>query len=225
MRRSLFYSTDYDELIGMCDRVAILYRGQVVRELAGADITENNIVAASLSIDVPAAPIGQQAAAQPVAPHERACCWRPGATRGAVFAAALFAVLFVAFLILHPRGLSIMVTTPAANQGLALAFAAMAQTLPVLTGGLDLSVGSVLALTNCVASHLVSGSTAEIVAGIVVTLLAGAACGLLNGLVVVARAHPADHRHAGDRGDLHRDRLSAAPDPRRHASTRTWATC
>jgi ribose transport system ATP-binding protein len=48
----LFYSTDYDELIGMCDRVAIIYRGQVVRELSGEDITENNIVAASLSIGV-----------------------------------------------------------------------------------------------------------------------------------------------------------------------------
>ena len=34
----------------MCDRVAIIYRGQVVRELSGEDITENNIVAASLSI-------------------------------------------------------------------------------------------------------------------------------------------------------------------------------
>ena len=106
--------------------------------------------------------------------------------QGPIFAAALFAVLFVAFLILHPRGLSIMVTTPAANQGLALAFAAMAQTLPVLTGGLDLSVGSVLALSNCVASHLVNGSTVEILFGIAVTLLAGAACGFVNGLVVVA---------------------------------------
>ena len=37
-RDVLFYSTDYDELIGMCDRVAIIYRGQVVRELtAGRD--------------------------------------------------------------------------------------------------------------------------------------------------------------------------------------------
>ena len=100
-------------------------------------------------------------------------------------AAMLFAVLFLVFLVLHPRGLSVMVTTPAANQGLALAFAAMAQTLPVLTGGLDLSVGSVLALTNCVASHLVSGTTLQILAGIAVTLLAGAACGFVNGLVIV----------------------------------------
>ena len=31
----LFYSTDYDELIGMCDRIVILSQGKVVRELRG----------------------------------------------------------------------------------------------------------------------------------------------------------------------------------------------
>lgn len=106
-------------------------------------------------------------------------------SQGPLFAALLFCVLFATFVVMHPRGFSILVTTPAANQGLALAFAAMAQTLPVLTGGLDLSVGSVLALTNCVASHVTSGTPLEIVAGILLTLLAGAACGLVNGLVVV----------------------------------------
>jgi len=46
----LFYSTDYDELIGSCDRVAILYDGRVVSELEGDRITEKNIIAASLNI-------------------------------------------------------------------------------------------------------------------------------------------------------------------------------
>jgi len=46
----LFYSTDYDELIGCCDRVFILYDGKVVRELDGEAITETNIVASSLNI-------------------------------------------------------------------------------------------------------------------------------------------------------------------------------
>jgi ribose transport system ATP-binding protein len=46
----LFYSTDYDELVGLCDRVAILYDGRIIRELEGAAITETNIVAASLNI-------------------------------------------------------------------------------------------------------------------------------------------------------------------------------
>jgi ribose transport system ATP-binding protein len=46
----LFYSTDYDELIGCCDRVAILYDGHIVRELEGDEITETNIVSGSLNI-------------------------------------------------------------------------------------------------------------------------------------------------------------------------------
>lgn len=51
----LFYSTDYDELIGCCDRVVIMYDGHIVRELEGDDLTETNIVASSLNIDTDAA--------------------------------------------------------------------------------------------------------------------------------------------------------------------------
>ncbi|HEY5206765.1 MAG TPA: sugar ABC transporter ATP-binding protein [Roseiarcus sp.] len=57
----LFYSTDYDELIGCCDRVAIMYDGRIVRELAGGELNETNIVANSLNIGAapsPGAPSG-----------------------------------------------------------------------------------------------------------------------------------------------------------------------
>ena len=47
----LFYSTDYDELIGCCDRVAIMYDGRIVRELEGAELTETNIIASALNIE------------------------------------------------------------------------------------------------------------------------------------------------------------------------------
>jgi ribose transport system ATP-binding protein len=46
----LFYSTDYDELIGCCDRVAIMYDGRIVRELEGEKLTETNIIASSLNV-------------------------------------------------------------------------------------------------------------------------------------------------------------------------------
>jgi ribose transport system ATP-binding protein len=46
----LFYTTDYDELIGSCDRVLILYDGEIVRELEGDDLTETNIVSSSLNL-------------------------------------------------------------------------------------------------------------------------------------------------------------------------------
>jgi ribose transport system ATP-binding protein len=43
----LFYSTDYAELIGCCDRVLILYDGAIVAELEGEAMTEHNIVASA----------------------------------------------------------------------------------------------------------------------------------------------------------------------------------
>ncbi len=46
----LFYSTDYAELIGCCDRVAVMYDGAIVSELEDDAITEEAIVAASLNI-------------------------------------------------------------------------------------------------------------------------------------------------------------------------------
>ncbi|MGF1612003.1 MAG: sugar ABC transporter ATP-binding protein [Kiloniellales bacterium] len=51
----LFYSSDYAELIGCCDRVSVLYAGRVVSEKEGDEITEEGLVAASLNIDVKAA--------------------------------------------------------------------------------------------------------------------------------------------------------------------------
>ena len=47
----VFYSTDYDELIGCCDRVLVLYDGAIKRELAGAEITEHALIASALNIE------------------------------------------------------------------------------------------------------------------------------------------------------------------------------
>jgi ribose transport system permease protein len=57
--------------------------------------------------------------------------------------------------------------------------------VPVLLGGLDLSVGAVMTLANRIASHLVHGTPAQMILGMVATLAAGAAFGCLNGLIVV----------------------------------------
>jgi ribose transport system ATP-binding protein len=46
----IFYSTDYDELVGCCNRVLVLYDGAVRSELVGADITERALIASALNI-------------------------------------------------------------------------------------------------------------------------------------------------------------------------------
>ena len=51
----LLYSTDYEELVGCCDRVLILYGGRIVRVLEGDDISETNIVAGAFNLTTDAA--------------------------------------------------------------------------------------------------------------------------------------------------------------------------
>jgi ribose transport system ATP-binding protein len=46
----LIYTTDYDELIGLCDRVIIMSKGQIRKILVGNDISERNILTASLDL-------------------------------------------------------------------------------------------------------------------------------------------------------------------------------
>ena len=46
----LLYSTDYNELVGLCDRVLIMYKGRIVNTLVGDDITDKNILVSSLNL-------------------------------------------------------------------------------------------------------------------------------------------------------------------------------
>jgi ribose transport system ATP-binding protein len=46
----LFFSTELSELVGMCDRVLVLYEGRIFRELTGDQIQEETIVSAALGL-------------------------------------------------------------------------------------------------------------------------------------------------------------------------------
>ena len=47
----VLYSTDYDELIGLCDKVLVLYDGSIKRTLTGPEITERALIGSALNID------------------------------------------------------------------------------------------------------------------------------------------------------------------------------
>jgi ribose transport system permease protein len=54
-----------------------------------------------------------------------------------------------------------------------------------LTSGIDLSIGMIFILCNCVASYIVVGTALEATLGVFGVLLTGLACGALNGLIVI----------------------------------------
>ncbi|WP_374383191.1 ABC transporter permease [Dongia sp.] len=105
--------------------------------------------------------------------------------KGTLLAVLVFVIMFGVYTGNHSAGFSGMVVMTAANKGVLLALVAMAQTLVVLTAGIDLSVGMVFVLANCLASTIVVGSTGEAILGMAGVLLAGALCGALNGIIVI----------------------------------------
>ena len=71
------------------------------------------------------------------------------------------------------------------NTTLPLVFVAIGQSLVVLTGGIDLSVGGIVSLCVAVTATRVTGAGAGPFLWILVVLALGAACGAVNGLIVV----------------------------------------
>jgi len=105
--------------------------------------------------------------------------------KGTLLAFAAFVVMFTIYAANHPAGLNANVATTAANKGVLLAIVAMAQTLVVLTSGIDLSVGMVMVLANCLASSIGVGSPVQAALGVLAVLVVGLVCGAINGFIVI----------------------------------------
>jgi ribose transport system permease protein len=107
---------------------------------------------------------------------------------GLVLAAAMLlvsVVLYCAIFYVQQAALpgNFELTTTVDNT-MPLVLAAMAQTVVVLTRGLDLSVGGIVDLTNALAAITLGASAASMAGWSVLILLVGAACGALNGVLV-----------------------------------------
>ena len=100
---------------------------------------------------------------------------------------AVFAVaLFIFTLILRPAyGLEAL-----AIASLPVAFAAAGQAIVVISGGIDLSIGSVIALTNVISAVLLVSAPELSVPIVLLVLLIGVGIGLVNGLLVVISRVP-----------------------------------
>jgi ribose transport system ATP-binding protein len=48
----LLFSTDLPEIIGLCDRALVMYEGAIARELVGANLTKEHLIAGSLGLDL-----------------------------------------------------------------------------------------------------------------------------------------------------------------------------
>jgi ribose transport system permease protein len=109
---------------------------------------------------------------------------------GLFFMPALLIVSLAITVAIHPQ-FSDFDLQSLAMGALPLAFAAAAQAVVVISGGIDLSIGSAMAVANVLAaSAMEKASFPQSLLLAVAVLLAGAAIGALNGLIVIVSRIP-----------------------------------
>ena len=136
----VLYSSDTEELVGLCDRIAVFHDGVPVAMLEG----DESLWTPSLRRPSPPDRRPRHDGV-PEAPWPRGGC---DAGRGSLgsrsyTAAVLVVVLLVAYLV-ESDGLSSIAALGITNAALPLALVAVAETFVILTNGIDLSVASVL---------------------------------------------------------------------------------
>lgn len=114
--------------------------------------------------------------------------WRELARRYSVFLILL--ALALIFASQSPRFLTSGNLMNIALQTSIIAIVAVGMTFAILTAGIDLSVGSVVALSGALAAGLATRSGLDTFVAIPLALLAGAGIGAINGLLIVKGKMP-----------------------------------
>jgi ribose transport system ATP-binding protein len=208
----LLFTSELPEIGLVCDRTLVLFGGEIVAEMPASEADEGTLLRAAHGMGVARSTAGQAVGA----PRRRADATAAPADnshrdvqpavrgsgpidriRGALAASpALFGmpVLLIVFLAatvaIHP-GFDSFDAQSVAMAALPLACAAAAQAVVVISGGIDLSIGSVMAVANVLAASTMKdanfGESLFLAAAI---LIAGAAIGAVNGLLVVVTRVP-----------------------------------
>ena len=176
-------SSDATELVGLCDRVYVMSRGEIVGELAGGNVEESTIVESfvgATTVRRAREEVGGASLLSRLGGLVRGSNWLPLAVLVVMILAigAYTASRSDAFLTSTNISSLLLLTMP-------LAIVALGQQALLIAGGFDISVGSTMTLTVVVASFVVTSETfVGSIPGILLLLLIGVAIGLLNAGII-----------------------------------------
>lgn len=109
---------------------------------------------------------------------------RPATPSGAAFCGVALLLILLVYFVEQPLALSGFGIASLANASLALVLVAMGQSIVLLGGGLDLSIGAIVSLVDCFAASMMGDSIVSVVLTVVASLLLGIAAGAANGVLI-----------------------------------------
>jgi ribose transport system ATP-binding protein len=203
----LLFTSELTEIGLVCDRAFVLFGGEIVAEMPAVEADEGTLLRAAHGLGV-APGVGAPSRGTPetaaiagdsfsdVQDNGRGSGLIDKIGRAVVGNPALFGMpalltVFLAATVAIHRSFDSFDAQSVAMAALPLACAAAAQAAVVISGGIDLSIGSVIAVANVLAaSTMKQASFGEALLLAVAILACGAAIGAANGLLVVVSRVP-----------------------------------
>jgi ribose transport system ATP-binding protein len=175
-------SSDTKELEGLCDRVYVMSRGHIVSTLEGDEITEAKMVAAAVSSTKLKTDEEKLVTEKELRRRRilRSDFLPPSVLMGIILLLSLFIysknnLYFGSYNINAVLGL-----------GTGLGFIALGQTIVLMTGGIDLSVGPASGVLLVIGSFFINDgkSLSVILFGFILIILAAILIGVINGVLI-----------------------------------------
>ncbi len=176
----ILVSSDASELEGLCDRVVVFSRGQIVADLAGDDVSEREITTAAVTTTTTALATERRARRRRF--HR---LFEHDSSPSIILALAVVVLGIVAAAgnpyYLTPRNMFLVLPLVAI-----IIFFSLGQQLVMMTGGIDLSVGPLAGLISVVASFtLTTGvSGLSLWAGLALLVVLALAAGAVNWVLI-----------------------------------------
>ena len=184
-------SCDAKELEGLCDEVVVMSRGRIIETLAGDDVNEQRMIIAAVRATARATDADDVAAGRANGGDVRR--FLQGDHAPSLLLVAVIVALGAYIFAHNGRYLSAFNVSTVLLAVTALGFIALGQTVSLLLGGIDLSVGPLSGFLVVVASFFVNdGKPAAVIAvGLLLMVMVAGAVGLVNGsLIRFARFTP-----------------------------------
>jgi ribose transport system ATP-binding protein len=209
----LLFTSELPEIALVCDRTIILFGGGIVAEMPASEADEETLLRAAHGLEVgpatasapPAnvrssragaiAELAGKPALSVRAPDQSFGIidkiWDAVVRYPALFGMPVLLIVFLmATVAIHPRFDSFDAQS-LAMAALPLACAAAAQAIVVISGGIDLSIGSVMAVANVLAARTMNEASFGQSLWLALSILAAGACiGAVNGLLVIVSRVP-----------------------------------
>jgi len=177
-------SSDAKELEGLCDRVIVMSRGHVVATLSGDEVTEERMIRAAVASTT----LKKDAQEQEARSARRSSFRRllEGDYAPVVILAAVMVALAAYIYSVNDRYFLPFNVTSVTLLMTALGFIALGQTIALMTGGIDLSVGPLAGFLVVVGSFFLGDESTgtQVVLGLLLMLGAAAFTGLVNGSLI-----------------------------------------